>query len=266
MNGDLVLIEESGEAGHAARAGIFAREEQGGVAAVVGVDEGAYEFGERGDISGGIPKAGALARMVRPAECGADGIHKHQVRLGERRVRIIDPAVGRIARGSVGGPLHALGAETAKLLPGGGSARSAAHKEHQRARRFVADAIFGVAGIEDVRDRLAGGGVAQGLVADSRGVGQRLAIGRDLLVALDGRRFGDRHACACGGVVDEKIASGAGGGRGGCSASSGIRRRGGLLRRGGGSPTGPTALAPGSGRQAQHGQEQELWVPKISHW
>ena len=265
LNGDLVLGEESGQAGHAACAGIFAREEQRGVAAVVGVDESAYELGERGDISGGIPEAGALARMVGPAECGADGIHEYQVRVDERGIGIVGPGVRRLAGGSVTGPLHALRSEAAKLLPGGGHAGSAAHEEHQRARRFVADAVFGIAGIKQVGHRLAGGSVAQGLVADPHGVGQRFAIGRDLLVGFGGRRFGDRHACAGRGVISEEVACRAGlRCSGGGSASRGIRGCAGLLCRGGGS-SGPAALGPRSNRQAQHGHEQELGVPKISH-
>ncbi len=263
--------EISGQTGHTARAEILACQEQRRVAKVVGRHEDAHEFGERGDVAGGIPKRGALVGLVRTAERGADGVDENQVGRGEQGVRIVHPAIRSRAGGAVGGPLHFLGTESAEFLPGGGDARCSAQEEDQRTRGRFAAAILHIAAIENVGFRLAGGGATQRQVAHARGVCQRSAIGCDFLVRFRGRSVGDGHARTGRGIVGKKVARTArSGAAGGCStwrrrAASLSSRSAGLLRRSGRAASPAPALSPRLDRQPKRHHKQKFSVPFQVH-
>ena len=123
-------------------------------------------------------------------------------------------------------------------------------KNDQRARRSIAHAVLGIAGVKQMRFRLSGGGVAQGHVSQraryTQGIRRREG---DLLMSFRGRPIGNGRLRAGGRIEIKKLVRSVGGWRsaavastacGGCGRRSGGRggglsgrRRAGLLLRGG---------------------------------
>ncbi len=206
MHGDLVFREVGGQTSGSRCSKILARQKERRVPAIVGVEETPHELAERRHVGGRIPKAGAPAGLIGPAECRSHRIHKNQIGLAEQRIGIVHPTIGRQPGGAVIRPLHPLRTQTAKLLPRGRYARRAAQEKQYRAHGGVADAVFGIEGVKEMCFRLSRCSVAQGQVADPYRIRQRFAVDRDLLVGFRGRGIGNRRCRARRRVVAVKLA------------------------------------------------------------
>jgi hypothetical protein len=128
-HGNLVLVEIDSKAGNAAGPEILPREEQRRITSIIGSEEAAHELRQRRHVPGSVPESRAMRRLVGAAVRGAHRVDEDEVGLREQRAGIVGPLIRRISGGAVAGPLHALRAEAAELLPGGRNSRCAAEEE-----------------------------------------------------------------------------------------------------------------------------------------